>query len=878
MGYVDYFLIVWDFIKYAKDRGIMVGPGRGSGAGSLAAYCLGITNIDPLKYDLLFERFLNPERISMPDFDIDFCYERRQEVIDYVVEKYGEDRVAQIITFGTMAARAVIRDVGRALDIPYSEVDAIAKMIPFQLGMTIDKALEINPELRELYESDVMVKELIGTSRKFEGMPRHASTHAAGVVISKEPVVEYVPLQRNEDSITTQFTMGLLEELGLLKMDFLGLRTLTVLRDAALLIEKNYGIKVDYDNMEMDDSEVYKMISEGKTTGVFQLESMGMTQFMKELKPENLEDIIAGISLYRPGPMDQIPRYLNNKNSLDKIKYDHPLLEDILDVTYGCMVYQEQVMQIVRRLAGYSMGRADLVRRAMAKKKADIMEQERQNFIFGSTDENGNVIIKGAIRNGVDEATANKIFDEMMDFASYAFNKSHAAAYAVIAYQTAWLKYYYPVEFMAALLNSFLGSADKVSRYVNECKSMDIEVLPPDINESDVKFSVVKGKIRFGMAAVKNAGENAVREIIKERGNRGNYINFRDFCERVANRDVNKKCIESLIKCGTFDSLGVYRSKLMVSYEKMIDSIQESRRKNIEGQISIFDITENVDKMNKDENIYPDIKEYPSNILLSMEKEMLGLYVSGHPLLEFETVISSNTTLTSMDLKFKTVEEGEVLNEVENKILSDGMTVAVGGIITGKKVKATKNDNLMAFITLEDLYGTMEIIVFPSELKKYQELLTQENIVIIKGRLSMREDEEPKVILSDVRPINQIKSNSKSQKIQENQERQGRRGDYEREQREQREQRVIQVKSDGTSPKRGLYIRMTWDMRNKENKKWMKSVFALMEFFGGKVPVYFYYSDEKKLQVINRKYWVNPNSTIISELENRFGTDNVKLV
>ncbi|NMB95312.1 MAG: DNA polymerase III subunit alpha, partial [Clostridiaceae bacterium] len=581
MGYVDYFLIVWDFIKFAKDNGIMVGPGRGSGAGSIVAYCLGITNIDPLRFNLLFERFLNPERISMPDLDIYFCYERRQEVIDYVVKKYGTDRVAQIITFGTMAARAVIRDVGRAMDIPYGQVDAIAKMIPFRIGMTINKAIEINPELRDIYDNDEDIKELINTSKILEGMPRHSSTHAAGVVISKEPIVEYVPLQKNDENITTQFSMGNLEELGLLKMDFLGLRTLTVLRDAAETIWKIHGKIIDYDNMILDDANIYKMISEGKTTGLFQLESSGMTQFMKELKPSCIEDIIAGISLYRPGPMDQIPRYIKNKNNPDMVKYDHPLLEEILNVTYGCMVYQEQVMQIVRSLAGYSMGRADLVRRAMSKKKADIMKEERQNFIYGKTDEKGNVVIEGAIRRGVDEKTANKIFDEMMDFASYAFNKSHAAAYAVIAYQTAWLKYYYPTEFMAALLNSYLGNTDKISRYIAECKAMGIEILPPDINESDVKFSVVNGKIRFGMAAVKNAGEHAVIEIIRERKKNKEFNSFIDFCERINLRDVNKKCIESLIKCGAFDSMGIYRSKLLTVFEKVIDRIHETKRKNI---------------------------------------------------------------------------------------------------------------------------------------------------------------------------------------------------------------------------------------------------------------------------------------------------------
>ncbi|EMS72206.1 DNA-directed DNA polymerase III (polc) [Ruminiclostridium cellobioparum subsp. termitidis CT1112] len=579
MGYVDYFLIVWDFIRYARENDIMVGPGRGSAAGSVVSYCLGITSIDPLKYNLLFERFLNPERISMPDIDIDFCYERRQEVIDYVISKYGKDKVSQIITFGTMAARAAIRDVGRALDVPYGEVDVIAKMIPFQIGMNIDKALEINPELKKKYELEDDTRLLIDTARSLEGLPRHASTHAAGVVISKEPIVEYVPLQLNENNVTTQFTMGLLEELGLLKMDFLGLRTLTVIRDAVNLVEQGHNKKIDINNINFDDHDVYKMIGEGKTVGIFQLESAGMTQFMKELQPSSLEDIIAGISLYRPGPMDQIPRYIRNKNNPKEIKYHHPMLENILNVTYGCMVYQEQVMQIVRELGGYSYGRSDLVRRAMSKKKVSVMEQERKNFIYGITDEEGNEVVRGAVKNGVDEFTANKIFDEMMDFASYAFNKSHAAAYAVVAYQTAWLKHYYPVEFLAASLNSFLGSSDKVSQYVNECKVLNIKVLPPDVNESNVKFTVVNQKIRFGLAAVKNVGENAIQSMIAERTQNGLFTTFLDFCQRIEGREINKRCIESLIKSGAFDSLKVFRSRLMAVYERFLDGIAQAKRK-----------------------------------------------------------------------------------------------------------------------------------------------------------------------------------------------------------------------------------------------------------------------------------------------------------
>lgn len=841
MGYVDYFLIVWDFIRYARENGIMVGPGRGSAAGSLVAYSLGITNIDPLKYKLLFERFLNPERISMPDIDIDFCFERRQEVIDYVVRKYGEDRVAQIITFGTMAARAAIRDVGRALDISYNEVDLVAKMIPFQIGMNIDKALGLNPELKNKYEEDEHIKELIDTARLLEGMPRHASTHAAGVVISKEPITEYVPLQKNDESITTQFTMGLLEELGLLKMDFLGLRTLTVIRDAVELIGRNYNTQVDIDRLEMDDPKVFKMIGEGKTAGVFQLESAGMTQFMKELQPSSLEDIIAGISLYRPGPMDQIPRYIRNKSNPAGIKYDHPLLEAILDVTYGCMVYQEQVMQIVRDLAGYSMGRSDLVRRAMSKKKISVMEQERQNFIHGITDSNGNVVVNGTVRNGVDEETSNKIFDEMMDFASYAFNKSHAAAYAVIGYQTAWLKFYYPVEFMAALLNSFLGSSDKVSQYVHECKTMNIVVLPPDINESHVKFTVVNGKIRFGLAAVKNVGEGAVKSIISEREENREFLGFRDFCERVDGKDINKRCIESLIKSGAFDSMGTFRAKLMAVYEKMIDGIQQTKKRNMDGQMSLFETVKNEKSIHAPIEEYPDIKEFPNKLLLSMEKEMLGLYISGHPLSEVEEIINSQVSLFSSDLNMNAVEnEGDVILN-SGKELSDGMSVIVGGIISGKKTKTTKSNNIMAFVTLEDLYGIMEVIVFPKILEKYAKLIVEENIVLITGRISIKEEEQPKIICDEVKPLKKDELSSLK-------------------------------KADAKK----IYLKLG----NNINDEFLNSLMALLKFFNGNIPVYLYQELEKEKTVkeLDRAYWINLNTTLLSELIQRLGEGNVKVV
>ena len=828
MGYVDYFLIVWDFIRYAKENDIMVGPGRGSAAGSVVSYCLGITSIDPLKYNLLFERFLNPERISMPDIDIDFCYERRQEVIDYVISKYGKDKVSQIITFGTMAARAAIRDVGRALDVPYGEVDVIAKMIPFQIGMNIDKALEINPELKKKYELEDDTRLLIDTARSLEGLPRHASTHAAGVVISKEPIVEYVPLQLNENNVTTQFTMGLLEELGLLKMDFLGLRTLTVIRDAVNLVEQGHNKKIDINSINFDDHDVYKMIGEGKTVGIFQLESAGMTQFMKELQPSSLEDIIAGISLYRPGPMDQIPRYIRNKNNPKEIKYHHPMLENILNVTYGCMVYQEQVMQIVRELGGYSYGRSDLVRRAMSKKKVSVMEQERKNFIYGITDEEGNEVVRGAVKNGVDEFTANKIFDEMMDFASYAFNKSHAAAYAVVAYQTAWLKHYYPVEFLAASLNSFLGSSDKVSQYVNECKVLNIKVLPPDVNESNVKFTVVNQKIRFGLAAVKNVGENAIQSMIAERTQNGLFTTFLDFCQRIEGREINKRCIESLIKSGAFDSLKVFRSRLMAVYERFLDGIAQAKKKSMEGQLSIFDLMQEPQESLKED--YPDIKEYPPNVMLAMEKEMLGLYVSGHPLSEYQSILDKNVNLYSKDMLIGGNEEDNGDIELELKKLTDSMRVTVGGIIASKKTKTTKNNNLMAFIGLEDLYGTMEIIVFPTIYERFSQLLQQESIVLVNGRLSLREDEQPKIICEEVLPIKSL-------------------------------------------DEKGLYMHFEKEMTREESV----SLIALLKYFNGSTPTFIRKKNDEKFKKLDRQYWIDVNNDILEELESRLGKENISL-
>jgi len=748
MGYSDYYLIVWDYVKFARDNGIMVGPGRGSGAGSLVAYCLGITNIDPIKYNLTFERFLNPERISMPDFDVDFCYERRQEVIDYVVSKYGKDRVAQIITFGTMAARAAIRDVGRALNIPYAQVDMIAKKIPFEIGMTIEKALKSNPELKELYLGDETARQLIDMSKAVEGMPRHSSTHAAGVVISRKAVTEYVPLQMNEDVITTQFTMGTLEELGLLKMDFLGLRTLTVIRDTLELIKAKGMEAPDMDSMDYDDPNVYKMISQGETYGIFQLESGGMTQCFKELKPNCLEDIIAGISLYRPGAMDQIPKYIRNKHNPDKIRYMHPALEHILDVTYGCIVYQEQVMQIVRDLGGYSMGRSDLVRRAMGKKKADVMAKERENFINGIVDEAGNLVVKGCVRNGIPADTAADIFDEVAKFAGYGFNKSHAAAYAIIAYQTAWLKYYYPVEFSAALITSVMGNSKKVAEYIQHCKSKGIEVLPPDVNESSVSFTVKENKIRFGLAAVKNVGINAVLSIIKARQEKGRFDGLYDFLQKMDYSIINKRTVESLIKCGAFDSFGVYRSRMLAVYEKLMESIQGQKKNNVEGQISLFDTID--DSENIIGNIYPDINEYPKKNMLSMEKEMLGLYISGHPLEEYKSELQASVTITTAEL---TPENEEEAQDIERNSELDGKRVIMGGIIVSVKQKTTKTNNMMAFVELEDLYGTLEIIVFPKIYDRFKSLLVQDTIVLVEGRISQKEEEAAKIICDAVKPL-----------------------------------------------------------------------------------------------------------------------------
>ena len=737
MGYVDYFLIVWDFIKFADDNGIMTGPGRGSAAGSLVAYALNITKIDPIKYNLIFERFLNPERISMPDIDSDFCYERRQEVIDYVVDKYGVDNVSQIITFGTMAARACIRDVGRALDYSYAEVDRIAKMIPQMLGITIEKALQVNSELKQLYDEDERCQYLIDIAKRLEGLPRHTSTHAAGVVIASEPLVNFVPLQKNEDSIVTQFTMGSLEELGLLKMDFLGLRTLTVIRDAVEMIEKNEGVRIDIGSLDFDDREVYRMIGEGHTVGVFQLESAGMTSFMKELKPDSLEDIIAGISLYRPGPMAEIPKYIRNKKDPECIKYETEELKPILGVTYGCMVYQEQVMQIVRDLAGYSMGRSDLVRRAMSKKKHEVMEQERKSFV------------EGCLKRGINPGAADRIFDSMMDFASYAFNKSHAAAYAVVGYQTAYLMCYYPAEFLAAMLNSVMGDSTKVAYYIRYADEKGIQILPPDINESIDKFAVTGNRIRFGLSAVKNVGVNVIRSIVKSREEKGRFTDLEDFCSKIDITCINKRVVESLIKAGAFDCFGVYRSQLLDVYEKVLDGISNERKRNIEGQMSLFSGVQDSKIMIR----YPDIREFDKKHLLAMEKEMTGLYLTGHPLDQYERALRNQTSIKISDIVSVEVLEDDDDSLQADSGVKDGDMVIIGGIITEISRKITRNNANMAFVKIEDLFSVIEVVVFPKTYEKCKGLIEEDGIVLVKGRVSIKEDEKPKLLCESLDPL-----------------------------------------------------------------------------------------------------------------------------
>ena len=914
MGFVEYLLIVWDFVRYARENGIPVGPGRGSVTGSLASYVLGITNIDPIRNKLFFERFLNPERISMPDIDIDFCYERRQEIIDYVNYKYGEDHVAQIITFGTLAAKAVTRDVGRALNIPYGEVDRIAKMIPFQIGMNIAKALEINSELNLLYNENPKYRELLDMAMKLEGMPRHASTHAAGVLITDLPVTEYVPLQRNDDCITTQFPMLQIEELGLLKIDFLGLRALTVIHDTVAAVRENRGIDIDVEKIDFNDKHVYKMISDGNTTAIFQLESPGMTQFMKEMQPDCIEDLTAGGALFRPGPMESIPRYIQAKHSRSAVRYDDPKLVPILDATYGCIVYQEQVMQIVRELAGFSYGRADLLRRAMSKKNHAIMENERKNFIYGVTDADGKVLIPGAVRNGVPEKVANKIFDDMSDFASYGFNKSHSAAYAVLIYQTAWLKYHYPVEYMAATLNGNMGSMDRVAHYIGQSRQNGISVLPPDINLSMTKFSVIGDSIRFGLAAVKNVGMNAVDVIIDERKARGAYVSFTDFLRRAGALALNKRGIESLIRSGAFDSMNLTRSSLTVSYERLLEGIINSRRSEMDGQINFLAVESAPAGEFEQDSSIPDLPEYSQHILLNMEKDILGLYVSGHPLDGYIPLISKLANCDTRDFRHASDDDGESAGGGgETRLaVADGRNVVVGGIFSRVKTKFTKSNQMMAFADVEDVYGGVEALIFPKVYERLEHLVKNDKIVLIKGRISAREDEDAKLLCEDIAEIDQSLRNddfagqegyvklkrwtaSGFGHFDGRPDRQNGYGS-----RNRRDDDIILPNGfgpsepasgigpsepigdsgaknasgiDGDTGQQTLFIKLN----GNETAPFLDSALATLRFFSGRVPVALFNEKNRTLKELGGEYRVKPSETLLTEMRERFGAENIAM-
>ena len=819
MGYVDYFLIVWDFIHYAREHDIMVGPGRGSAAGSLVAYTLGITKLDPIRYNLLFERFLNPERVSMPDIDVDFCFERRQEVIDHVVRKYGKDRVVQIVTFGTLAARGVIRDVGRVMDLPYALCDTIAKLVPNELNITIDKALKMSQELRTMYETDEQIRTLIDMARRLEGLPRHTSMHAAGVVISQKSVDEYVPLSRASDgTITTQFTMTTLEELGLLKMDFLGLRTLTVIQNAVRMAEKSSGQSIDMDHIDYDDKAVLASLGTGKTDGVFQLESAGMKSFMKELKPQSLEDVIAGISLYRPGPMDFIPQYIRGKNNPDTITYDCPQLKPILEPTYGCIVYQEQVMQIVRDLGGYTLGRSDLVRRAMSKKKAAVMAKERQNFVYGNKEEG----VPGCISNGISEETANKIYDEMTDFAKYAFNKSHAAAYAVVSYQTAWLKYYYPVEYMAALMTSVIDNPGKVAEYIMSCRQMKISILPPNINEGESGFSVKEGKIRYGLSAIKSVGKPVIESILEERRRGGNFTDLRNFVERLSGKEVNKRTVESFIKAGAMDGLGGTRKQLMMVYAQVMDSVAQEKKTSVSGQMSLFDLMGAEEK--KEYSIrMPDVGEYDKEQLLIFEKEVLGIYASGHPLEEYESMWRKNISAVSSDFALD--------EELGHSRIADGVKATIGGIVEGKTVKYTKTNKTMAFFTLEDLVGTVEVLVFPRDYEKYHSLIQEDDKLFVQGRVSAEDDKASKLICERIWAFEE--------------------------------------------PPRDIWIQ--FETKEAFGQK-EQELYRIIRSSDGKDQIVIYVKNPRAVKRLGERFSVQASAGLLKNLEDAFGRDNVKVM
>ena len=832
MGYTDYYLIVHDFIREAKEMGIPVGPGRGSGAASICAYCIGITGIDPMKYNLLFERFLNPERVSMPDFDVDFCFERRSEVIDYVIRKYGADHVAQIVTFGTMAAKQAIRDVGRVYAVSYNTVDTIAKLVPNELNITIDKALKRSAEFRELYESGDEARELIDMARKIEGMPRHASTHAAGVVITHDTVESYVPLARNDEAVVTQYTMTTLEELGLLKMDFLGLRTLTVISEAEKMIRAKHP-DFDIEKINMQDKKVFEMLCSGQTEGVFQFESEGMRSVLTQLKPESIEDMIAVISLYRPGPMDSIPTYIHNRHNPQDITYKIPEFKNILEVTYGCIVYQEQVMQICRELAGYSYGRADIVRRAMSKKKHDVMLKERENFVHGTVDESGNIICEGAVRRGVPEDIANEIFDEMMSFASYAFNKAHAAAYAFVAYRTAWLKCHYPCEFMASIMTSFLDNTGKVVQYINECSRIGIKLLPPHINLSSGSFSASDGNIHYSLLAVKNLGRSFINKIVEEREKNGDFSGFYEFCKRMQGRELNRRAVESLIKCGAFDGLGANRKQMLSVIDSIIDDLDNERKRNVDGQIGFFDLdSEDENEEINETFVYPETEEFPDELLLKYEKEVSGMYLSGHPMKKYEKL--------SRNLKCALIND--IISE-DNCRYKDNDRVKLLVLISSVRKKITKSDTTMAFAVVEDNTGSIETIVFPKILAEHPSLFSEGNIVLIGGRISMREDEDTKIVCESISPCPPENSFAEEEKPAENQEK---------------------------KKASGLFLRF-----DTESSPQIKYCERLLSIFDGSVPLYYYFNDTKEYKRNPIGTGIDVNDVLLRELKKILGESNV---
>ena len=862
MGYVDYFLIVWDFIRYAKSQGIMVGPGRGSGAGSIVAYSLGITMLDPLKYQLLFERFLNPERVTMPDIDVDFCYERRQEVIDYVARKYGADHVSQIITFGTLQAKGCIRDVGRVLGMSYQDTDAVAKAIPFDLGMTLEKALTLSPLLKTMYDEQPEVHRLIDTAMTLEGMPRHASTHAAGVLITGKPVMEYVPLQRNDEVITTQYPMGTIERLGLLKMDFLGLRTLTVIRDTLDMLREQ-GIDMKPEDIPRDDPAVYEMISAGDTDGVFQLEGGGMRTFLTNMKPTCFEDIIAAISLYRPGPMESIPRYIQGKQNPSSIHYETEKLRPILDVTYGCMVYQEQVMQIVRDLAGYSYGRSDLVRRAMAKKKHKVMAQEREYFIHGKLNDDGTIDVPGCVRNGVPEEVASHLYDEMTAFASYAFNKSHAAAYAVVCIETAWLKRYHPVPFMAAILNSVYGNPAKIAAYIQYCRSRGIAILPPDVNRSQWKFTVAKAPdgqlgILFGLGAVKTVGQGAVDAIIRERKN-GAYRDIFDFCRRIDTSECNKRVVESLIKAGAFDGMGGNRPQLLAVFESAMDANSSLRKQTVDGQISLFDMAFGGAPLVQENHTLPNLPDYPLRQRLALEKEIAGVYITGHPLDDYRDVLGK--------LPFSTADL-DGLEEREDRGLSlDGQIVDMGGILTEVKGKATKKGAYMGFITLEDLTGQIECLVFPKVYERYQGMMAVDDLVVLHGRLSIREEEAPKLLVEKLIPLEAWHPEESAHAAPMGQSTARPVPPPKRHASEA--PKLTDAQAAAKAPRK-LYLRL--------NRPQMDAASSALSLYPGSVPVYLHLPAEKMTLLAPKTGWCDASDGCLNRLNALLGAENVKLL